>query len=244
MKTQLLIANSSTETGALIKSMLEDSGVEVTRNAPKVISYGVPQEGALGNTRPKTRRPGFGKIYNMEQMGREGVRTVPWFKGDKIPNGIKFPLLARKEHGYGGTDLVPVLQREELDWRIAAGWDWFSQFVPIEQEYRVWVFRDEVLGTYAKQMKRPEQFKYIGRNFRNGFDFVACKDQADASNEALAAVKALHLDWAAVDLIRSTDGLIYILECNTAPGAIKSGAQKTLRKLVDRMVSWLKGDIR
>ena len=161
------------------------------------------------------------------------------FRSNAVPAGIKFPLLARKAHGYGGTDLVPVFQLEEIPWRLAAGWDWFSSYIPVAQEYRVWVFRDECLDIYKKQMHRPEDYKYIGRNFRNGFDFVLAKAEPSIVDVALRAVAALHLDFAAVDLLLSTNDYIYVLEANTAPGAIKSGAHKTLGKLADRMVSWL-----
>lgn len=243
MKTvRLAVANSSTETGALIKEYLTDRGVKVRNDGELTISYGVPIEGALGNTRPSRRGPGFGKIFNMERMNLRGVNTVPWFKGTEIPVGFHFPALARNEHGYGGTDIVPVFQPEEVQWRAEAGWDWFSTYVPLKAEYRVWQFRGETLGVYQKVMRRPGDFKFIGRNFRNGFDFELVKNPPMAVCDiARRAVDALCLDWAAVDLITGKeDGNNYVLECNTAPGAIKSGAQETLGKLVDRMVLWVK----
>ena len=240
MQARLRIANSSKETGALLKEYLEDRGVTITNKAEKVICYGVPHEGAYGNTRPASRGPGFGKIYNMERMNQMGVRTVPWFQGSVIPEGFKFPALARAAHGYGGTDIVPVFQPEEVMWRVASGWDWFSTFIPIAQEYRVWVCNGEHLDTYKKQMNRPTDFKFIGRNFRNGFDFIPAEYETDVAQIAIDALKALHLDFAAIDLLRGKDGLLYILECNTAPGVLKSGAQETLGKLADKMVEWLK----
>lgn len=239
MKARLLIASSSEETGALLKEYLEQRGVTIDPTAKLTISYGVPSRGALGDTRPPGRPPGSGKIYNMQQMNRSGVRTVPWFQGANVPDGFQFPLLARAEHGYGGEDLAPVFQPEEVEWRVKSGWSWFSQFIPIAQEYRVWMFRDEHLGTYKKNMERPHEFKYIGRNFRNGFDFVKAEEEADVTDIARRAVQCLKLDWAAVDLIRGKDGLLYILETNTAPGAIKSGAQATLGLLADRITSWV-----
>jgi hypothetical protein len=168
------------------------------------------------------------------------VRTVPFFlEGEYIPIEA-YPLLARGNHGYGGTDIMTVFQPQEIPWREAAGAEWFSSYIPIESEYRVWVWRDEVLDTYQKKMNRPEDYKFIGRNFRNGFDFVHTADQWEVSDMAIKAVKCLGLDFAAVDCIRGRDGKVYILETNTAPGVIKSGAQKTLAKLADKMVEWLK----
>lgn len=243
MRVNLKVASSSTETGALIKEYLIDRGVYVTdTGSSRTISYGVPYPGALGDTRPAKRGPGFGKIFNMERMNEKGVRTVPWFQGTVIPRGFKFPALARAAHGYGGKDIVPVFQPEEVEWRANAGWDWFSSYIPLAAEYRVWNYRGETLGVYQKVMRRPKDFKFIGRNFRNGFDFEFVKEGLHpypVVDMARRAVLALQVDFAAVDLIVGKDGLVYILESNTAPGAIKSSAQATLSKLVDRMVSWL-----
>ena len=236
MNAKLLVADCSKETGALLKEYLTERGVAITtKTSANVISYGVPHPDAInGNC-------GKGKIYNMKAMSAAyGVQVVPWFHKDDIPKYIKYPLLARREYGFGGTDIVPVFQAEELPWRIASGWEWFSQYVPIEQEYRVWVFQGECLDIYRKQLNRPQDYKYIGRNFRNGFDFVldtfGLERNVDAVNMAAKAVKALDLDFGAVDLVRGKDGYVYVLEVNSAPGVIKSGAQKTLGKLADCLV--------
>jgi glutathione synthase/RimK-type ligase-like ATP-grasp enzyme len=187
----------------------------------------------------------------MLAMDAAGVLTVPWFQVSDIPRGfefaqkqrimdMRFPLLARKITGQGGTDIVPVFEAKEIPWRIAAGWDWFSSYIPMITEHRVWVFRGRALGTYEKQMRRPKDYKYIGRNFRNGFDFVKSDFVRDASEQAVKAVKALRLDFGAVDMLRGMDGRVYVLEVNTAPGCIKSGAQATLGKLADCIVDWEK----
>lgn len=234
VNAKLLVASCTKETGALLKEYLTARGIGLTKDAKKVISYGVSQAGALnGNC-------GRGKMFNMRTMLECGVRTVPFYTPtDRIPTEA-YPLLARQNHGFGGTDIVPVFQSEELQWRVRAGWEWFSQYIPLVAEYRVWVFRGEVLDTYQKQMNRPEEYKFIGRNFRNGFDFVHSANEQDASDACIKAVKVLDLDFAAVDCIRGKDERIYVLETNTAPGVIRSGAQATLGKLADRMVEWVR----
>lgn len=237
MRVQLPIASSSKETGALLKEYLENRGLKIVRDSDIVISYGVP---GIDATHVLNRLHGKGKTHNMNLMNAGGVRTVPWFSGDDIPRGFKFPALARKLHGYGGTDIVPVFQPDEIPWRIKAGWTWFSSYIPVAEEYRVWVFQDEVLDVYRKVMVRPDEFKFIGRNFRNGFDFELCQTPpADASHVGELVLKSLKYDFAAIDMLRGTDGLIYVLETNSAPGVIKSGAQATLAKLADRMVEWV-----
>lgn len=237
-KTSLLISNVALETGALLKQYLKDRGV-YNRDSDAIVCYGARAQGPKALNHACAR----GKINRMISMEEGGVRLVPWFtaeayqeRGLELLKNFTFPLLARNIHGHGGTDIVPVFQPQEVEWRIAAGWEWFSSYVPVANEYRVFVYRDKVLDTYEKIMKRPTDYKYIGRNFRNGFDFVHVPNCDDASEMALKSLCGL--DFAAVDMVRGLDGLIYILETNTAPGVLKSGAQKTLGKLADCIADW------
>jgi len=240
MKVNMKIANVAKETGALLTEYLQDRGLVISTdyNLP-VICYGVPSSAkkALNG-----ECGGGDKIRRLVQMEKGGVRTVPWFNGTKTPEGFQFPALARRMSGHGGEDIVPVFQKEEIPWRIKAGWDWFSSYIPIESEYRVWVFRKECLGIYRKVMARPRDYKRIGRNWGNGFDFAPCDNvENEVITEAIKAVRSVSFDFGAVDLLLGTDNLVYILEINSAPGCIKSGAQVTLANLADRMVNWVIG---
>lgn len=237
-KVRLNISRVASETGPLLKKYLKDKGV-YSEDSSAVVCYGAPTEARIslnGNC-------GRGKIRNMEALDRHGVPTVPWFKGDEVPRGFKFPALARRLHGHGGEDIIPVFQPEEVEWRSAAGWQWFSSYVPIKTEYRVWVFRNEVLDVYEKVMERPSEYKHIGRNFRNGFEFKRLPGQiADAGDIGIKSIAAIGYDFAAVDMLRGTDNKLYVLECNTAPGVIRSKSHDTLWKLGDRIVSWTRDD--
>lgn len=236
MRAHVSVATVAKETGALLKTYLRERGVTLDPNADVTISYGIPSHGVALNG----NCGGGDKIRRLRQMQSGGVRNVPWFAGDTVPQDFTFPGLARKLSGHGGEDLVPVFQKEEIPWRLHAGWAWFSSYVPVKTEYRVWMFRDECLDVYEKVMTRPEDYAYIGRNFRNGFDFKRCETwPADPLRQADRAIRALSFDFGAVDVLLGQDGLAYVLEVNTAPGVIKSGAQHTLATLANRMVSWL-----
>lgn len=229
----VIISNAALETGALLVSLLKERGIHDPAS-DNVVCYGNSGAGE----RFLNQNCMSNKVKRMVAMEKAGCSLIPWFRGDKIPAGVRFPLLARRLTGHGGTDIVPVFQRKEVEWRLAAGWDWFSSYVPMDTEYRVWVYRNDHLDTYEKVMHRPTDYKYIGRNFRNGFDFELSLDYNDATEQARRAIKALGLDFGAVDMLRGEDGKIYILEVNTAPGVIKSGAQWTLDRLVDRIENW------
>lgn len=233
---KVLISSGSKETGALLRSYLDDRGVN--RSNDSVVCYG--QSGTHEHV--LNENCNLDKIKRMEIMNQAGVRTVPWFKAYKHPDEIRYPLLARQAWGQGGTDIVPVFQKQDLEWREYAGYEWFSEYVPVHAEYRVWVFRYEHLDTYEKVMKRPEDYKFIGRNFRNGFDFELSGFHTKTFSKAYRAIESLGLDFGAVDLLVGLDGKVYVLEVNTAPGVLKSGAQKTLGKLADCIVDWEKND--
>lgn len=231
---KVTIANSSRETGALLVTLLSELGI-YSPAAKATVCYGSPIDSDVPTL---NARCGLNKIERLKLMKDAGVATVPWFKGTKIPENMQYPLLARKANGFGGTDIIPVFQPEEVKWRVAAGWDWFSSYVQIKHEYRVWNFRGIHLGTYEKTMQRPTEYKHIGRNFRNGFEFAPTDEHVAASAEATKALSCLGFDFGAVDLLIGTDDKVYILEVNTAPGVLRSNSKPTLEKLVQHIAKW------
>jgi hypothetical protein len=225
------IGASSKETGALLVEMLTAEGL-YDRRAAATVCYGAPSHSSPSlNSACSTD-----KIERLRRMERHEVSTIPW---STTGDGLEFPLLARTAWGFGGTDIVPVFQPEELAWRRAAGYDWFSSYVPVAAEYRVWSFRGAHLGTYEKVLTRPEEYKFIGRNFRNGFEFRVVPEVFKASHLAHRACTAVGLDFAAVDMLLGKDGRLYVLELNTAPGVIRSGAQDSLHRLVGCIRTWV-----
>ena len=230
---KVTISSSSKETGQLLINYLKSRDLYDPK-ATACVCYGLG-----GGAHPALNTHcSSNKIERLNLMAKEGVPTVPWSESGE---GLRFPLLARNTSGFGGTDIVAVFQSEELPWRRAAGFGWFSEYIPIQAEYRVWVFRGQHLGTYSKVMRRPGECKFIGRNFRNGFDFQPHPEIKSATQLAVEGIRAVGLDFAAVDMLLGKDGKLYILELNTAPGVIKSGAQKSLENLVGCVEKWVKG---
>lgn len=230
MAVRVKVSGSSQETGALLTEMLQARRL-YDPLAKATVCYGYSTE-AQPNLNQEC---GTDKIERLERLRTYGVQTIPW---STTGEGLRFPMLARVSMGYGGTDIVPVFQEEELEWRRQSGFDWFSEYVPLITEFRVWVFRGKHLGTYEKDMVRSHEYKYIGRNFRNGFDFHPIVELPLATKLAHAGCDAVGLDFAAVDMLLGKDGKLYILELNTAPGVIRSGAQASLERLVDCIEEW------
>jgi len=99
----------------------------------------------------------------------------------------------------------------------------YTKFIPKSNEFRVHVFRGEIIDYREKKKRklenRPENFnKYISSHTMG---WVFCKNNIkhidSVKEEAIKAVNALGLDFAAVDVI-FYEGTPYVLEANTAPG--------------------------
>lgn len=236
---ELSVAASSKQTGALLATALTERGVSLGRPARCRVSYGVP---GLGGTIPTLNaNAGVGDKYDqMVRMGAAGVLVPQTYLPDDNP--AKFPLLARKRQHMGGTDIRMVFMKKEIPWRVAAGAAFFVEYIPWETEYRVWVFRGKHLGTYEKVMGHPELYKRLGANRKNGFVFNLVREgdiPRAAVQSATSAVRALDLDFGAVDVLKGEDGKFYVLEVNTAPG-VQNGTRVVLQGLAKNIAAWAK----
>ena len=99
----------------------------------------------------------------------------------------------------------------------------YTKYVKKTYECRVHVFNGEVIDAQIKR-KLKEYDGEVDTNIRNHTTgWVYCRDNFEVPEEAkllsLQAIKALHLDFGAVDLIYNQHyNQFYLLEVNTAPG--------------------------
>lgn len=237
MAVQLVIAKEARLTGRILKTALTNLGLQVSDYADNRVSYGVP---LLNSGRP-TLNGNAGKVDKLEALRRiqnAGVTVPPFYVLGQTPN--RFPLLARKRHHKGGTDIMPVFMPEEMQWRYRAGAEFFVEYIPWVTEYRVWVFRKAHLGTYQKVLAYPEQYRKVGCNHKNGFAFqLVTSDYVPraAVDAAVLSIRALDLDFGAVDVLQGKDGRSYVLEVNTAPG-VESATRQVMRSLADKIYRW------
>lgn len=108
-------------------------------------------------------------------------------------------------------------------------------------EFRVHVFRDEIIDYVMKRKMSDETIAERGlqycnqvRNHDNGWVFARTdvKLPAPVASSALDAIRALELDFGAVDIIMR-ESQAYVLEVNTAPGLEGT----TLERYKDRITS-------
>tara|TARA_Y100001973_G_scaffold106774_1_gene187462 strand:+ start:8234 stop:9004 length:771 start_codon:yes stop_codon:yes gene_type:complete len=103
----------------------------------------------------------------------------------------------------------------------------YTAYMPKKNEYRVHVFRGQVIDVQRKARKREvpdDEVNWKIRNNANGFIFARNGDALgdippDVLDQAVQAVQSLGLDFGAADVIfNERQSLAYVLEVNTAPG--------------------------
>lgn len=141
--------------------------------------------------------------------------------------------------GHSGDGVVVATNRDEV---VAA--KLYTRGILLKGEYRVHVFGDEVI-LYQKKSRKvdedgnilvPEGEQALVRNLASGWVYRTgnLKRLERVEELALQAIKAMELDFGAVDIAMDTEGRVYVLEVNTAPGL---GNQDTLLAYVDEIIN-------
>jgi len=95
----------------------------------------------------------------------------------------------------------------------------YTEYMKPSSEIRVHVFNNEVIDYTQKKRRQGEETNPYIRNLEN--NWVFCREgvvrNETAISVAIKAVKALQLQFGAVDIIIRYDNA-YVLEVNTAPG--------------------------
>lgn len=244
MTLNLCIASGSRPSGTIMGQLLRDRGVLGLPGPVALVSWGIP---LVVKDRNLNARQPTDKLAELAAFKTGGLPTVEFTSDPAAVHGSG-AWYARKCDHHGGSDIVPVWGPDEASWRAAAGWDYFTKRLDVEREYRVWVFRGRLLGIYEKEMKYPERFKSVGRNYKNGFAFNLARNLNAATAEHLHelcdwALTCLGLDFGAADIVKVRDEFedeYRVLEVNTAPG-IESPQRRAPNLLADCIAQWYRG---
>jgi hypothetical protein len=228
------IARAGSLTGRLLMELVGDVDVDA------VVCYGMGYSGSL----PSLNR-NAGRLNKLEQArrlhevlpGNLSIRPMEYAEAlERVTRGKM--VLGRSLSHTQGKDIIPLVEPWQVEASIGSC-DFYTQYVYSSGEYRTWVYRNRHLGTYRKVITRPSAFKRFGRNFANGFTFERVEnDQVPESikNLARSAVRALDLDFGAVDLlVEGTDAMV--LEVNAAPG-VQDERRRVIQGLAHRIRRW------
>lgn len=146
------------------------------------------------------------KVTELEILTREGVATVEWAR--TASEGW----LARSTSHSQGDDLLNPPARP----------GYWVRREEIKREFRVHVWGDKSVRVGIKVPRTDSPHEWI-RSWQAGWklDYGAeaqRRIRQEGRDVAKAAVKALGLDFGAVDVGRRTDGSWFVLEVNKAPG--------------------------
>lgn len=176
------------------------------------------------------------KLNTFICLTEAGVQTVEWTTAPAIAKTWweegKTVVGRVTLSGYGGTGIVILDENTPFkdDCKL------YTLYKKKKNEYRVHVFRDEVIDiTQKKKKKGAVELNTKIRNYHNGW--VYCRSDihipADLTELALSTSKALDLAHSAVDIIwNEKEDKCYVLEVNTAPGLTGT----TLTKYVNAFV--------
>lgn len=111
--------------------------------------------------------------------------------------------------------------------------EFYTRGFSIHREFRIYVWRDQVLGTYEK---KDGTGGTLDHDIRASDDWLYCRDHlADYPNElllqAIGAVQAIGLDFAGVDIALDSMDNVCVFECNSAPWLSPSITTKLAQKI-------------
>lgn len=218
-----------------------ESGIGLRGTTPDVlIRWGsqrtVPVEVPIVLNRPEALARASDKLAALRVMQEAGVRCPDVTDDAGIAalwHETPHTVIGRTRRGFGGEGIVIYDRDDEL----GMDHEMYTIFIHGAREYRLHVVGNEVVRA---QQKVPTDEPHAIRNHKNGYRFTGIVSRRLHSNRyeaATAAVKALGLDFGAVDLLIGEDDQPYVLEVNTAPACSPLTARvyaEALHRLIER----------
>lgn len=199
----------------------------------------IPQYTILN--KPEAVRKASNKLETFKAL--EGVCSIPeWTESSEdayrwLDEGSTV-VVRQKLNGHSGEGIqiiTPAVEDLPIDFIDAP---LYTKYVPKAEEYRIHVFQDDAFFIQRKARKKEvpdDKVNWQVRNHANGFVFAHNEgiDVGEGAKQlAVLAVKALGLDFGAVDLIyNKKQGKYYVLEVNTACGL----QGETLNRYVEKL---------
>lgn len=161
------------------------------------------------------------KFFTFGTLAGKKISTVPWTANKAVAqewqNAGSTIVVRNILTGHSGHGIVIIEEGQAIPDAPL-----YTKYIFKEREYRVHATCAKVIDTQRKikdpQIAEPKSWKV--RSHENGFIFVRGNIMASDNRDSLAmsTIKALDLDFGAVDIIEDKKGIFYVLEVNTAPG--------------------------
>ena len=173
------------------------------------------------------------KLWELERCLEKGVTVVPfWTKATDVPIEQDLVVWGRKLNHTQGLDIIQYGPGGPLT-KPNPPRDFYTALIQKTAEFRVHVFDGLAVRSGTKIPKPGINYNdtpiwNLGSGFEIRYEHPAPER---AKTLAKAAVSALDLNFAAVDVVQDNSGQCYFLEANTKPGLYGQTLEKYARKI-------------
>lgn len=148
-------------------------------------------------------------------LERQGIRVPKHTTSKYDAEDFNYPVMCRINRLMGGAGIHIALTPDDL---VRA--DFYVEYIKPQDEFRVHVYKDQILSWSKKVPKHINSNKYI-RNHNKGYKFSLCENYriySKLKEFAINSIKSLNLEFGAVDVVLGLNHKFYVLEVNTAIG--------------------------
>ena len=201
-----------------------------------VINWG-KGKGNVGNARQINKLDNVqlasNKLTTLSILEAEGINTPRYTRHPiEEDNGL---WVARMDlYGHSGRGIV-IGTFDELPSAPL-----YTKYIPKVSEYRVIVVGNEVVDFKQKLKKRDYEGEHDEYVWNHGNGYIFARDSIESApigvgKLGIDAVKALGLDFGAVDIIEDREGNLFVLETNTAFG-IEGSTLELVGEAIRRLI--------
>jgi len=155
--------------------------------------------------------------------------------------GGKFPCIIKTLTGEQGIGVFLVDSQEGMKSTLQTIWKLKEGTEVIIQEYleASYDMRIHILGgKFIAGMKRMKIKKDFRSNYSLGGTVAPLKITEDVENLAILAAKCVGATWAGVDILKTKDDKLYVLEINASPGT--EGIEKASKvPVTDKVIKYI-----
>lgn len=228
--TTVIIRRTSPSDGARnLKNKLRELGVRCllsddgrARRRALLVNWGSTAPLAAGLNTVAAISVARDKLRTFQTLAAAGFTNIPkfWTNRDEAQRERGSSIVLER-HTLTGQSGSGIQVRREGDALENA--PLYVEYVRKTKEFRVHVFCGEAIAVQEKRRESDNEQtadQKLIRNRDNGWVFCVNDIQEPAALRelAVAACRAVGLDFGAVDMIQSKRGEVYVLEINTRPG--------------------------
>lgn len=220
-----------------IPLMLDENGVHVDTQADGAIFYDkdLRLAQALAEKMPVFNSPtalenADDKVLTAFLLARAGIPTIPtvplpmtytaigYTEREPLRRAVErvggYPLILKERRGSFGAQVWLVQTEEELMSRLDGTPALIQPYLATHQTGATDIRLNVVGGRVVCAIRRTNPTDFRSNIAQNG-SAAAYTPSPEEEALAVAAVKALELDWAGVDLLRDKTGKLYVCEVNS-----------------------------